>query len=498
MKKALLFFLAAAMLLPLAACSGKTTPDKSDVSASSDTDGDTSSAPPADTAPEYVVPDELPELNFDGEAFRILQGTEGNWLYTEELNGENLNDTVFERNRRLETRFNVVIEEPNTVKTDVLIEMASQLVHANDDVYDVVSQPLVRMGNDQTSTSFEVLRNVLTLPYIDLDKPWYTKGLRDAIVDDRLLALTGDMTLSYTSGTVVVYFNKTKWIDYLHSTDDLYQIVRDGKWTVDRLMSYSVDLYHDVNGNGKRDEDDFYGFSPVYNASVNAFVYGSELRRIKIAGDSWATYEIVQDMYNEKLIDLYIKLKKLMTESQGAAVLVEYADNTETFMSGNALFTSLSVSAMTTPEMVAMEDDFGVLPIPKWDEDQQEYHTNVDCMVASIVGVLKTVQNVAKVGAMIEAMSAASYTDVMPVYCESVLELRHARDPESSEMLRMIMDTRVMDWETLYSGYDGWASRQRKLVNTFNCPELVSGIVERVNAVQNIYENIMETIWNLE
>ncbi len=491
------FLLALLMLLSsLAACSGKTTPDKP---AATGTPGDTTAAVPEDTTPAYVIPDEVPELDFDGEEFRILQGTTNNWLYTEEENGESLNDAVYDRNRRLEERFQVVITEPNSVSTSQFIELALSLVHANDDVYDIVSQPLVNMGNDLDSTTFEVLRNVLTLPYIDLDKPWYTKGLRDAIVDDKLLALTGDITLSYTSGTVVVYFNKTKWVDYLHSTEDLYQIVRDGKWTIDRLMGYSIDLYHDVNGNGKRDEEDFYGFSPVYNASVNAFVYGSDIRRVKIIGDSWATYEVVQDMSNEKLVDLYMKLKNLMTESQGAAVLVLYEDNSATFMSGNALFTSLSVSAMTTPEMVAMEDDFGVLPIPKWDEDQQEYYTNVDCMVAGIVGVLKTVQNTEKVGAIIEAMSAASYTDVMPVYCESVLELRHARDPESSEMLRMIMDTRVMDWETLYAGSGGWVTgRQRKLISGANAPAIVSGIQQRLRDVQRVYDTTLETILNLE
>ena len=490
MKKTILLFLAAAMLLPLfVSCSEK--PKDPANSGTSDT------APVTEPVTEdkgLISVDAVPALDFDGESFDILQYTKKNWFYVEDQNGEQLNDVVYERNRTLEERFNITIEEPNTLDWIDLRDLISTLVPAGDDAYDMVSQSLRRT---ETTLSKGVFRNVLTLPYIDIDNPWYTQGLEDAVINGKLLFLTGDYTLSYTAGTVVVYFNKAKWDDYVHTDNELYQIVRDGKWTIDRMMEFSADLYNDTNGNSKRDEDDFYGFEPYFIACVDAWVYGSNVRRIRIVGEDC---EIVQDMLEEPLIDLYSKLRNFMAYSDGTTYGVyddDYGGN-RLFLSGHALFSSFSVGEMTSAEMVAMEDDFGVLPVPKWNEDQQEYYTNVDNGSADVIGILKTVQNTELVGAVIEAMSAMSYTYVMPLYCNTVLELRAARDQETSEMLRMIMDTRVMDWETLYSGYDGWASRQRKLVNTFNCPELVSGIVERVNAVQNIYENIMETIWNLE
>ena len=496
MKKAMLLLLAAVMLLPLfASCSEKPkTPSGTETAAPA--------SPAADIQPEteekgLSFVDSVPEMDFNGETFDILQYSKNNWFYVEDQNGEQLNDIVYERNRTLEERFNITIEEPTTAAPSALIDMAALLVAAGDDQYEIVSQSIVWGGN---TLSRDILRNVLALPYIDLDNPWYTQGLEDTIVADKLLFLTGDYTLSYTAGTVVVYFNKAKWIDYLHNTEDLYQIVRDGKWTLDRLMGYCVDMYNDVNGNGKRDEDDFYGFASDYVASVNAFIYGSDLRRIEIVGDD---YVIEPHILDEKMIDMYTKLRYLMTDSVGAPSFILYRDNNDTnnsvfFYTGNALFTSLSVNKMTSPEMVDMKDDFGVLPVPKWDEDQQQYYTNIDIDTSDVIGVLKTVQNTEMVGAVIEAMSAMSYTYVMPLYCQSVLELRAARDPESSEMLRMVMDTRVMDWETLYAGTGGWLTRQRKIVNTANCPEIVSGIVERLNEIQNFYESYMDLLWYME
>ncbi len=495
MKKALLFFLAAAMLLPLfVACSDKPSSGTSDKSGTSTGSGTPSVTEPEET--EYIFPDAVPALDFDGADFNILESSERNWFYTDDLNGEKLNDAVFERNRKLEERFHIKIAEPATVGWSEVINLASTLVPAGDDQYDMVSHLMQRTWNLMSN---DVLRNVLTLPYIDIDNPWYTQGLDEAIIDGKLLFLTSDYTLSYTAATVVMYFNKTKWIDYIHSTEDLYQIVRDGKWTIDRVMEYSVDLYNDLNGDSRRDEDDFYGFAANYISSVNAWVYGANMRRIKIVGDE---YLIEQDMMNEQLIDLYTKLRYLMTESKGAAAFLiserNDTDNSVFFLSGHALFSSFSVGTMTTPEMVAMEDDFGVLPVPKWNEDQQEYYTNVDNGTADVIGVLKTVKDVELVGAVIESMSALSYEEVVPLYCQSVLELRGARDPESSEMLRMVINTRVMDWETLYAGYDGWTTRQRKFVNTADCPELVSGIVSRLQEVLNIYDRTIETLLDLE
>ncbi len=63
--------------------SGKTTPTGSDPA-------------PADRATEpvteYVYPDTVPAMDFDGAEFKILQANEKNWFYVEDQNGEKLND----------------------------------------------------------------------------------------------------------------------------------------------------------------------------------------------------------------------------------------------------------------------------------------------------------------------------------------------------------------------------------------------------------------------
>ena len=92
-KHILSFVLACLMLLPLLiACSDKPKDDKSGASTGS---GETA-VTETDTETEFTFPDAVGDLNFDGADFNIIQSSEKNWFYSEDLNGEKLNDAVFE------------------------------------------------------------------------------------------------------------------------------------------------------------------------------------------------------------------------------------------------------------------------------------------------------------------------------------------------------------------------------------------------------------------
>jgi hypothetical protein len=58
-----------------------------------------------------AIPDELPEIDFEGAEYRILCRTDRAYeIDAEEQTGAVENDSVYERNRLIEERFNVVIK----------------------------------------------------------------------------------------------------------------------------------------------------------------------------------------------------------------------------------------------------------------------------------------------------------------------------------------------------------------------------------------------------
>lgn len=94
----------------------------------------------------------------------------------------------------------------------------------------------------------------------------------------------------------------------------------------------------------------------------------------------------------------------------------------------------------------ACESAYGILPYPKYDEAQENYYTYVDARAgASAIPMDADKTTVSSVGLVLEALSCASYNDLIPVYLESVTNNKLVRDDDSIEMLRLISAGRVWD-----------------------------------------------------
>ena len=97
-----------------------------------------------------------------------------------------------------------------------------------------------------------------------------------------------------------------------------------------------------------------------------------------------------------------------------------------------------------------MQDDYGVLPLPKFDTAQEDYYTTFD-NTSSLVVVLSTCQNTEKVGATLELMAAEAYKQVTPAYFEICLQGKYSDAPEDAAMYDKIIKTFVFDFGFCYS-----------------------------------------------
>ena len=101
--------------------------------------------------------------------------------------------------------------------------------------------------------------------------------------------------------------------------------------------------------------------------------------------------------------------------------------------------------------MREMEDDFGFLPYPKWDEKQAEYYTSVDGGHEGLA-ILKTITDPEFVGIISEALNAESWKRVVPAYYDVSLKFKGTRDEQSIAMLDRIVDSRIFDFGYVYGG----------------------------------------------
>ena len=98
-----------------------------------------------------------------------------------------------------------------------------------------------------------------------------------------------------------------------------------------------------------------------------------------------------------------------------------------------------------------MESNFGIVPIPKYDENQENYHSLVNPFTGVLLGVPKSADDLERVSIILEALAAESKYTLQPAYYDVVLQRKYVRDDESSEMLDIIFGSRVYDIGGFYS-----------------------------------------------
>ena len=111
---------------------------------------------------------------------------------------------------------------------------------------------------------------------------------------------------------------------------------------------------------------------------------------------------------------------------------------------------------MATVQVFALETnvgdlsafDYGIAPMPKFDENQQNYATYVQDQVTG-VGISSTLIDegqISMVGAVLECMASGSYHTVVDAYYSTALSYKYLQNPESKEMLDLIYNSLTFDF----------------------------------------------------
>lgn len=402
-----------------------------------------------ETETEKLLPD-IPVKDFAEYEFRVLtKGTFNvHWktrdIYAEQENGDPINDAVFKRNQKIEETYNIKIKEFG--ESDYLAALRKSVL-ANDDTYDMVSVGYTALTKDN------LFVNLHDIEYIDLEKPWYDQNANMTLsVLGRLYQTTGDIVVMDNDATWGVLFNKN--ITDNLNLGDLYQLVKNGQWTGAKLLEFAKQGAKDLNGDGKMNElEDQWG---LIGSGFNtiALAAGAGERIISKDSDDVPFISIFTDKY-VKCFELSYEMHVdndycLYAESYISKYADPWTDCIEkAFVDGRALFNFSGINRVTL--FRSMEVDFGILPVPKYDEAQKNYYSIVSEGSASSIGVPTTATDLERTGIIIEALSAESYYTLTPAYYEISLKTKLSRDNESSDMLDIIFANRVFDLANVYN-----------------------------------------------
>lgn len=395
--------------------------------------------------------DSLPDdLDFEGYTMRFLHRTGDENVAIEvdvEETGEVVNAAIHDRTLYLEERFNIGITEVpannNIHGGDVLNPIVRKSVAAGSDDFDIIFS---HMSQSTPLGAEGLLFDLNKLDYLDFTRPWwYDTFMREAELSGHLFFAAGDLCLTLVQSMYMFYYNRALYESYFDGS--MYDVVYGGGWTMDKLVEMGETVYSDLNGDGKADEKDRFGYVTNNVRYVDALLVGADVTLAKKDSDGVPYFSYIDD---ERTYTFIEKLNDIFTNERVCHYWDTEADEiTQTFAAGNALF--LCGTPMMASLLREMTDDFGVIPVPKLDETQEEYTTCThNGFSTAFLPVTCTVPDEA--AAVMEAMSAESYRTVTPAYYETALKVKYSRDDETSRMLDEILASVKYNFGYIYAG----------------------------------------------
>lgn len=392
------------------------------------------------------------------------------------MNGETLNDAIFDRNAAFMAEYNADFKviESSSITNDIRTAVSS-----GDAVYDF-SVPSLDVG--AALAGEDQIINLSAIESIDFtNEAWDQNAVNYFSIANKLYFGVSDISLGKNETTWIYFFNKNLLTEY--GLENPYDLVRESKWTFDKSLEMMAVASNDTNGNGVPDEGDHFGLA-THNTNYYALMIA--------AGQPFATKDPTEDipvinLNSEMYVTVYDKLKEYFTDE--TQTVMEYEG--QTFIAGNAL---LSAQVMGCVRLFRdMEDDFGIIPVPKYDEAQEQYYSYMIPYEVHAAIIPVSASDPERSGVAIQALSIYSDHYLTPAYYETVITGKGLRDMDSWEMLDLILDSAIYDLGRMYD-WGGFASGIASSIE--NKREISSSYKRKAKAIQSSLEETIENIRN--
>lgn len=485
MSKKIITFLLLVLIAgyPLIACAEKTTDALSDtapVSAAAETAAET----------EWYTAEYLPDADYEGYLFRFVSMA-GNPSHVAEENGDIVHDAYYTRNRIISERYNLAFAVSDVPQYPDLTSTFKKSVLAASDDFDLC-RIIMR---DAFSCALEgYVMPLESLTYVDITKDWYIHYVNDELtIGDTLYFAYSDECMDAFTGAMCVFFNKGI-VENLNM-ENPYNLVINGKWTLDLFLSTAMEAISDLDGDGVMTPSDRFGIIDEHDMLIPSMWVGAGVKTIEKDGDNLPYFAAAG---NDKLVSLLEKFYDSWV-SEGfnydSFLSIGYDEKNRIiangyYMEDKGLYTVRGFgSAESLREMTT---DFGIIPLPKYSEDQADYYSRICDGWLNIVPFCAP--DAERTSIIMEALAVETKNYVIPAYYENALLNKFIRDDESVEMLNIIQKNRTLDL-----GDSIWYTTVREVfINCFRnkTKTFASAMEKNAEKINKTIEKAVETAMN--
>lgn len=407
--------------------------------------------------------------------------------YSTEL--DSVSEAMYKRNSYVQDTYDCTISETVDASGVIITKVNDSFYSGTDDysLVNVVGNLIYTMANDG------LLYNLNQLDYVDLSKKWWTQGsIEGYSMAGLLYYASSDLTICDDEGTAIIMYNKTVAEDHkLETPDEMYDLVAAGGWTWDKMFSQAKQVgTGGDNGDSLLNDGDKFGMIVMDWSYIGMMVSSGERFSVKDEDD------ILKINFNSaSFVDVLDTLVQY-TKQKRTYLCPTYDGkfSEDAFRNDNALMI-MQVTAHVRNSR-DMESDFAVLPMPKYNEAQDNYYSY--CPRVTYVGVPSTILETEYVGGILEALTAKSSEIVIPEYLNIALSERFMRDEGSKRMVEYIFGHTVYDplvstlcWDTVFGAFTSMVkSRSNMVVNIYN--KYGSYINEQIEKAAECYRDLAE------
>ncbi len=433
------------------ACGQQDPPDTTDTTAPPAVNDVTTAAPETDDGKDEngFLRDTLPEdLRYNDETIRILtwSDVEHNEFEVEQTTGDLVSDALYNRNRKVEERLGVKLDfhgiPGNSSQANNYVAHVANAIQSNSGDFDMCAAYSMTIAS---AAQQGYLLNLLDLPYLNFEMPWWPERLtKEAVINDKLFFASGDISANVIYMMYACFFNRD--LIEAYGLEDPQELALQDKWTFAKFFEMTKGVYKDLNGNGQRDADDQYAYRTPKSPHTDPWLYNAGVSVIERNADG--DLVLSPDFLGEKTIGIVEMLNNQLWNSTDCAYMAGTdATTLEPFANNAVMFCfdrvrqSLTYFANTTV-------DYGVVPCPVISADQDFvtvignpftlYALPIDCRDPEMLS------------AVMECYASESYRQVTPALFEITFKVKYSDSEINGQMFDIIRESVTFDLGRLY------------------------------------------------
>ena len=320
------------------------------------------------------------------ELYLIKEGKESGF-------GTRIDNAVLERQDYIENTYGVKLNfiDATDFSMHEALEAATLAGNIN---YDLC---MPRIKNAHTIVAGGYVYDLANREFIDFENSYYEENaIKTFTSNGHTFFVTGAFSFDDNESARVLGFNKNLLGDgSKEASDELYQLVRDGKWTYDKLISYASAAYSD-NG----DEKDPYRYT--YGADFYHYAYFYHYFGVNDVGTNPVTgkWEISLDNDRiDEIINTIISTKNSAWQDPNGGRGTLWGSTHYKSDFNNTLFQDCDLAVhwetedTTSFTFPAFSENVGIVPFPMLNEDQGRYYATMDHPYTVLMCIPKLTQD---------------------------------------------------------------------------------------------------------